>query len=289
MFYYPVIFNQKKIYLFTYNPLPPIKKMKNLKQTLLLILTLSIFTSCDFINNAFTYKDTTKGFVEALIKEDYEKSLTFMAVEEKAFENTNLDTLKLGLANYQKIIVNNFGTELNYKFITAEKTFSTTEGESTAPNTTRAQIEFSNEQEFGVFEIIFDDSSNKILNIKTLDIKEKIPNMTMFWIFGILAICVPVFNIFIIRKIKKSNLKKKWLKYIAVIFLNVPAITYSAINGVSFSLLSFQILFGISFSYMGYLSSFWTFGIPLGGIYWLWKLNKKPNEEIINENEIISE
>jgi hypothetical protein len=263
--------------------------MKRIKQTLLLILTVSLFTSCDFINNAFTYKETTIGFVEALIKEDYERSLTFMAVEEKTFENTNLDTLKLGLANYQKIIVNNFGTELNYKFITAEKTFSTTEGESTAPNTTKAQIEFSNEQEFGVFEIIFDDNTNKILNIKTLDIKEKIPDMTIFWLFGILAICIPVFNIWIIRKIKKSNLKKKWLKYIAVIFLNVPAITCSAINGISFSLLSFQILFGISFSYMGYLNSFWTFGIPLGGIYWLWKLNKKTEEKKETETEIITE
>jgi hypothetical protein len=263
--------------------------MKRIKQTLLLILTVSLFTSCDFINNAFTYKDTTKGFVEALIKEDYEKSLTFMAVNEEAFKNTNLDTLKLGLANYQKIIVSNFGTDLNYKFITAEKTFSTTEGESTAPNTTKAQIEFSNEEEFGVFEIIFDDNTNKILNIKTLDIKEKIPSMTLFWLFGILAICVPIFNIWIIRKIKKSNLKKKWLKYIAVIFLNVPAITYSAINGVSFSLLSFQVLFGISFSYMGYLNSFWTFGIPLGGIYWLWKLNRKIEDKKEIETDIIKE
>ena len=102
-----------------------------------------------------------------------------------------------------------------------------------------------------------------------------------------MAICVPIFNIWIIRKIKKSDLKKKWLKYIAVIFLNVPAITYNAVYGLSFSLLSFQILFGISFSYMGYLSSAWTFGIPLGGLYWLWKLNKK--EDVTTENKIITE
>ncbi|MFC4632578.1 hypothetical protein ACFO3O_01590 [Dokdonia ponticola] len=262
--------------------------MNKLKKTLLLILTVSLLSSCDFINNAFTYKDTTEGFVEALIEEDYEKSLTFMAIENEAFKNTNLDTLKLGLGNFQNVIVTNFGKELNYKFMTAEKTLSTVEGESTAPNTTFAQIEFSNDTDFGVFEIIFDDNSNKILHIKTLDLKEKIPNMTFFWLFGILAICVPVFNIWIIIRIKKSNLKKKWLKYIAVIFLNVPAITYSAVYGLSFSLLTFQILFGISFSYMGYLSSVWTFGIPLGGLYWLWKLNKKNNEET-TKNEIIVE
>lgn len=249
--------------------------MNKLTKISILILTVSLLTSCDFINNTFTYKDTTEGFIETLIDEDYEKSLTYMATEHDGFKNTNLDTLKLGLANFRQLIVKNFGTELNYKFMTANKTFSTVEGESTAPNTTKAQIEFSNDIEFGVFEIIFDDNSNKIYYIKTLDIKEPIPNMTIFWLFGILAICVPIFNIWIIRKIKKSDLKKKWLKYIAVIFLNVPALTYSAVNGLSFNLLSFQILFGISFSYMGYLSSAWTFGIPLGGIYWFGKLNKR--------------
>jgi len=263
--------------------------MKRLKQTLLLILTLSFFSSCDFINNTLTYKDTTEGFVEALIKGDYEKSLTFMAIESEAFKNTNIDTLKLRLGDFQNIIITNFGKELNYKFMTAEKTFSTVENESTAPNTTKAQIEFSNDKEFGVFEITFDDTSNKILYIQTLDIKEKIPSMTMFWLFGILAICVPIFNIWVIIKIKKSDLKKKWLKYIGVIFLNVPAITYSAVYGFSLNLLSFQILFGISFSYMGYIGSAWTFGVPLGGIYWLWKLNKNKDDKTLIKDEIIKE
>jgi len=249
--------------------------MNKFLKTLLFTLTISIFTSCDFINNAFTYKDTTEGFIEALIEEDYNKGLSYMATEHDGYKNTNLDTLKLSLINFRQLIVKNFGTELNYKFMSANKTFSTVEGESTAPNTTKAQIEFSNDREFGVLEIIFDDNSNKIFNIQTLDIKEPIPNMTIFWLFGILAICIPIFNIWIIRKIRKSDLKKKWLKYIAVIFFNVPAVTYSVINGLSISLLSFQILFGISFSYMGYLGSAWTFGIPLGGLYWFWKLNKK--------------
>ncbi len=122
-----------------------------------------------------------------------------------------------------------------------------------------------------------------------LDIKEKIPNMLFFWLFGILPILVLIFNIYVIRLIKKSDLKKKWLKYLGVLFFNVPAISFSAVNGLSFSLLSFQIMLGLSFNYMGYLSSVWTFGIPLGGIYWLWKLNKKINDETITENEVITE
>lgn len=108
--------------------------------------------------------------------------------------------------------------------------------------------------------------------------------MTYFWLFGLIAICIPIFNIYVIRQIKRSDLNNKWLKYIAVIFLNVPAITYAAVNGLSFKLLNFQILFGISFGYMGFLNSFWSFGIPLGGLYWFWKL--KHRKDAIIEAEI---
>lgn len=261
--------------------------MKNLIKILFLILTVSLFMSCDFINNALTYKDTTEEFVDALIKQDYDKCLTFMATENEAYKNTENDSLKLGLMSFRNLIVNNFGEELNYKFISANKTLSTVEGVSTEPNTTEVQIEFSNDKEFGVFEIVFDDNSNKILNIQTLDVKEPIPNMLIFWLFGILPICVLLFNISIIIKIKKSDLNKKWLKYLAVICFNVPAITYGAVNGFSFGLINFQILLGVSFSYMGYFSSAWTFGIPLGGLYWWWELNRKTDD--IAETEIITE
>ena len=36
---------------------------------------------------------------------------------------------------------------------------------------------------------------------------------------------------------------------------------------------------------MGYLGSAWTFGIPLGGLYWLWQLNRKPEDDVPMENE----
>jgi hypothetical protein len=249
------------------------------KKTLLLILSVSLLTSCNFIKNAFTYKDTTEEFVDALIAEDYDKGLSYLATEHVAYQDANRDSLKIGLRNFGQLIVDNFGKELDYKFMTAHKTFSTIEGQSTAPNTTLARIEFANETEFGVFEIIFDDSTNKILRIDTLDVKEPIPDMTFFWLVGLLAICVPIFNIWVIRKIKKSKVKRKWLKYLGVLIFNVPSFTYNAVHGLSFSLLSFQVLFGIGFYYMGYLGSLWTVGVPLGGVYWLWRLKVRSKKE----------
>lgn len=261
-----------------------------MKQILLTLLTVLLLTSCEFISSTFKYKDKTEEFVETLIKEDYNKCVDLMAMNHEMAKNTNIDTMKLGLANFRQLIVKNWGEELEYSFMKSEKKFSTVEADNTPPNTTLVLVEFNNEKDFGVLEVLFDDTSKKILNIKTIDVKEPIPTMTYFWLFGILAICIPVFNIYVIRQIKRSDLNKKWLKYIAVIFLNVPAITYAAVSGLSFKLLNFQILLGVSFGYMGYLNSYWTFGIPLGGLYWFWKLRQRKNEapetELLTDQDI---
>ncbi|WP_051189749.1 hypothetical protein [Daejeonella oryzae] len=260
--------------------------MIRIKQILLTILTVPLLAGCDFISNTFKYKDTTKVFMETLIKEDYNKCVDLMAMDYEIARNTNVDTMKLGLANFRKLIVDNWGTDLEYSLMKSEKKFSTVESENTPPNTTLVLVEFSNIKDFGVLQVLFDDKSKKILNIKTLDVKGPIPSMTIFWLFGLIAICIPIFNIYVIRQIKHSDLNKKWIKYIAIIFLNVPAITYAAVNGLSFNLLNFQILFGFSFGYMGYLNSYWTFGIPLGGLYWFWKLKQRKDEVLESESTV---
>ena len=252
----------------------------------ILLLTISLFVSCDFVKDSLTFKDKTKEFVETLMKKDYDKCVTQMALESEMGKNTNIDTLKLGLEQFRNIIERDFGDDFEYSLMKSEKKRSTIESENTPPNTTLAFIEFKNEKEFGVFQVLFDDVSKKIININTLDVKAPIPNMVIFWLFGILPLSVLLFNIYVIREIKNSTLSKKWLKYLAILFFNVPAITYSAVEGLSFKFLNFQFFFGISFSFMGFLGSVWTFGIPLGGIYWLWKLKQhKIDEEFNTETE----
>ncbi len=258
-------------------------RMNRTIKIVLTILTVSLMTGCDLMKNAFTYKDKTKEFVETLLKEDYDKCIDLFALEHENAKNFNIDTMKIGLATFRKLIVNNWGTELEYTFIKTEKKFSTIESENTPSNATYVLMEFNNQKEFGVLKVLFDDNSKKILNIKTLDIKAPIPTMTYFWLFGLLAICIPIFNIYVIRQINRSDLKKKWLKYITVILLNTPAISYAAVNGLSFKLLNIQMLFGLGFGYSGFLNSHWTFGIPLGGLYWFWKIRQQKNLTTNNE------
>jgi hypothetical protein len=186
-----------------------------------------------------------------------------------------------------EVLVNNFGSDLNYSFMKAEKTFSTNDAESTPSNTTTAEIEFSNDKEFGVLKVLFDDTSGKILKINALDVKQPIPSMTFFWFFGLIAIVVPIFNIYVIKQVKRSQRSKKWLKYLAIVVFNVPAITYTAIGGLSVQPLNFQILLGISFSYMGYLNSAWTFGLPLGGLYWFWRLRKE--QKVVGTQQVVEQ
>jgi len=259
--------------------------MKIKRSVLALLVFSTLVAGCQFVGNIFQYKDTAKAFVNSLINDDYNKAVTYMALNHESAKNTNIDTLKKGLSNFKTLLTTNFGTELEYSFVSANKTFS----KEANPNTTNVQIQLNNKKEFGILEVIFDDQSHKILNINLLQIKQPIPSMTVFWLFGLLAFCIPAFNIYVIRLIKKSDLKKKWVKYLAVVLLNTPSILYNAASGLSFKLVSFQFLFGIGFGYMGYLNSVWTFGIPLGGLYWLWRLKQREKQKAEAALVILSE
>ena len=139
-----------------------------IKFFLLTILIVSLLTSCEMISNAYKYKDTTKEFVETLLKEDYNKAIDYMAMEHEMAKNANVDSIKAGLKIFRNSIVKEFGTELDYSLMKSEKKFSTIKEDNTPPNTTVVLIEFSNKKEFSVFKVLFDDKSQKILNINSI-------------------------------------------------------------------------------------------------------------------------
>ena len=258
----------------------------SLNKSILIVLVLSSsIWSCDFISRSLEYRQTTEEFTEALLERDFDKCIDLFALDHEIAQNIDVDTIRARFPNFRELIVNNFGEELQYTFMSAEKIFSTEEGEGTPPNTTTVQIQVENDDEFGILKLLFDDISRKILHLNILNVKEEIPNMVSFWLFGLFAICVPIFNIYVIYKIRRSDLEKKWLKYVTVLLLNVPAITYTALGDLTFELLSFQVLLGITLKYMGYVNSLWAFGIPLGGLYWLWKLRNR-NQGSILDTEI---
>ena len=248
--------------------------MRLARRIFILPLLAFVFSSCDFIRNAFDYADTTEAFVNCVLHENYDKSLDYMALEHEMAKNTNRDTLKAGLAKFRNVVAESFGTELKYSLMKTEKKFSTDASEKMPPHTTFAFVQFANKERFGVLQVLFDDTSKKILHIRTLGDPRTIPNMIPFWTIALFALIIPAFNIYMIVRIKRSTRSRKWLKYIAVLFLNVPTLTYSAMGSLSLAV-KFELLFGISLSAMGYSGSVVSVGIPLGGLYWLWRLKNQ--------------
>lgn len=88
-----------------------------------------------------------------------------------------------------------------------------------------------------------------------------------------------IFYLFVIYKVRKSNLKWKKTKYWLIVLLNAPTFIYNATYGFSFQPLFFKIL-GIEFGLNSYIETYWMFSIPIGGIYCMIKLSNDKNKSI---------
>jgi len=240
----------------------------------ILIITLLITSGCKHLIDSDAYRDKVIDYTKALIAEEYDHCMDLMATNHEAYGEIDIDLMEKKLPEIRDALVSNFGEELKFTSTYVERTIYGENENGLLPNTTGVLVQFENEKEFGNLTIVFDDKTDKIISWTMDNVKENIPNMLPFWLFGLLAICIPIFNLYVIARIRKSSLKQKWLKYLTVIVANIPAVHYSPIGEFGIDLLNFQITLGLSFSFIGYMYSSWTFGIPLGGIYWLRKLNK---------------
>lgn len=241
---------------------------------------LILVSGCTFIGNVSNYKNTSKDLINQIVKEDYKKAYDNFAYK-KYGGDIPIDTFAKQLKPFRELIIKNFGTDFDLSFVRASKTTFKT-GES-GPHPTEIYIQIKNATQFGYFRIEYDDEINKIMNINIQPMIEPIPSMTLFWFFGLIPLLILGFNIYTIRRTLKSSISKKWLRILMIIILNVPAFTYSVVNGFSFGLLSFQVLLGLSFGMMGYAGTFWTFGLPIGSMIVNYQINKKKVEAEIDD------
>jgi hypothetical protein len=254
--------------------------MSRLLRLQLVLLCVACLGSCAMFSNAIDYRKTAEQFIESAVREDYDKCISLFALDRPEAQGVNLDTLKKGIATFRKVVVDELGTDIEYRFLLANKSYSSTSGK-VPEDVTELHLEVSGSGKFDEVVAIFDDRSGKILNIRALGINKVIPSMMIFWLLGLLFLCVPAFNIYMIVRIKRSTRKRKWLKYLSLFIVNVPTISYQAITGSIFlNPTSFQVLLGTSFNYGSYSASNWAVGIPLAGLYWLWRLNTKPNLDV---------
>jgi hypothetical protein len=241
--------------------------MKAIRYILLVMITISMILSCDFLAETYEYKERSEIFLENIRTHDFDKNVEYLF----------LDTLKSGssqekLKEFSNQLLLDFDQNFKFSFIGSERINNS--------DFTMLVYQIQNQTHFAGIEIFYDNKSKKISDFQYKeDIKPK-PKMLGFWLFAIFSLLIPAFNIYVITLIYRSNEKNKWMKYLAVILLNVTTISYSLANGISFELVSAQFMLGIAYSFSGILGSSWSVAFPIGGLYWFWKLKgKKANIE----------
>ena len=247
--------------------------MKTLKDTIVIaaLFAACLLVNCSVLGNMTKSNTTIKSFMDNLMKEDYSKCTSMLSTKS---DSASLDAVKHKLKSFREMITTNLGTKLKYAYIGTQKNISSKTDTSTPPNVSISYVEISNKKEFGVFKVLLEERTGKIRRISIDGAKREIPNMTYFGLFGLLPIVVLSFNVFMLIKVTRSEVKGKWIKCLIILLLNIPTIGYKASGGLFFKLLSVHSLFGMGFHYGGYSSSSWSLGFPIGSLIVLWILSK---------------
>ena len=231
----------------------------------ILALICCIF-GCSLSNNSSNYTDTTKNFTNALLDSNYTACANLMNFD-KSQKNIDRNQLRIGFDSLRVKIARDFGRKLEYSFMSAKKKASKDDSFSIPENSTLVYIEFHNTEKIGALKVLFDDKTGKIDNIKNVALMQKVPDMTKFWLFSLLAAAIVAYNIYGLILVYKSQLTSKWAYYLAVIILNIPALEYHVMQGIDLKIFAHQYYLGIYFQHIGYLGSVWAIGIPIGTMF----------------------
>jgi hypothetical protein len=255
-----------------------------MKKSAVYLLIIFMLTGCSFIGNTFKYKKLCNETVDNILAEDYPAVVSAFSFDQT--DTVQLGKLTDGIKNFRQLIIENFGTEIDQRFMTTEKKFST---EGNEPNITTVYFQIENEKEYGTLKFTIDDTTGKIQWINLGDTKNVIPDTTWFWLFGIFPLGVLLFNIYTVWRISKSDFPYKWILILMCIGLNIPSMNcYIDYPQLKFQAdLSLQMMLGVSFNLTGYDNYLLEFGFPLGSIITqsllFWDKRKKESQKITFE------
>ena len=241
--------------------------------TILLILV----SGCSFLNSTSEGYDNAVSQVNAIANGDFDEAISYFDIDMS--DTAQVNQLKRAVPNIQNAITENFGSDFDLSFAKSDKKFSfSTETESVI-EPLKIKIQIKSSTHFGIIEATINEQNNKIQYINLLNYKKEIPSYLLLYLAGLIALGVVAANIMAINRIRKSELKRKWLRILGVLIFNIPAVTLTALGHLSLDF-SFQMLFGVGFSATGIDETFVTFGIPIGSIvtFILVKRNKSKED-----------
>ena len=138
--------------------------MKKQTKIILVVLGLTLLSSCSILRNMRHYRETTASFVNFLIEENFDKAIELFTLKHKSTKYKDEAELKSQLEVLSSFIVENFGTEIEYLNYSAQKNPSLFSGGGTRRGTTSFAVVFHNRQDLCTLSLIFEDKSGKIIS-----------------------------------------------------------------------------------------------------------------------------
>ena len=248
-----------------------------MRKLVLLFLIAFCIVGCSSFN-----KEKSIQIAKYIVEGDYEKVME--ESDDLVFQQMSRYTFTIGLQSMHDLIQTGLGSEVEYTFIQSEKKYRIQKGKepNIEDNHDVTIIMLSNGNKSTMLTLFYNRETGKPYYFHVDDVREC--DMTRFWILSSLGLLVIAFIIYTIVRVKKSDMKKKWVKYILAVVVNIPLFLVTS-SGVKLSLgLS---IMGVGFEYLG-PDSYTKIAFPLGSIivlYLLRKHNKKKETETVETTE----
>lgn len=241
--------------------------MRTIQQFIVgLILSITL-AGCGFVEKNYEYRATAQGFVTAMMSKDYNQAVTFIDFESIKSTNAhyNSDTLKMQILHLQDIISQNFGNHIRVKSCEIRQEMR---------EEILVKSLFEGDKDYGYLSFSFSSTNNKIIGVQVDNFKAPVPHAGKQYLFYLLSFGVVCFNVYALNRVYRSEIQRKWLRTITILFLNFPTLSYTTSSGLSFQLFHFLILGG-GFQYGGYNAASASVGLPIGACIVLWKLKNE--------------
>jgi len=242
---------------------------------------------CSQIVDTKIYEDTSNNFFKNLKENKPDSCVALMVTENEQGKKIDLDTFKLSLNFFRKAIVEEFGENFEWKTIKISYSFiDYNQGDSIINGQISALVQINNESKFAYNQVTFDKKTKKIYYISPGSTRYPIPNMSGFWLVGLIGVVIIGFIIFSIIKVAKSELKYKWLYYIGILLINFPTVSFGPFKGIYLETLKIVFSMGVKVSHGDYLNYCWSFGLPIVAMfanYKIYRLKKQKSESSFEE------
>ena len=276
-------------------------KSRNVLIFALFILIGGCGSNEEFVENNIPKKEDgfAKHYIHLLKKEKYDSAYYLLASSIKNQNSLN------GLKQISPYLQNVDSGITIISFYKSSKTllFSTSKNDS--QSVTNTEIDYKTDLKKGWLHInlVVENINNnlRISGIHVEPISQPIEELTAFtfknagfvdYLFLIIAVFIPVFIIYSIIQLFRTEISKKWLRFIFILFGICKFNLYWATSKITLALFSFQIL-GAGYYKPGILSPYIiSISIPLGAIIFYGKRRKLfqyklREKELFNNNEIL--